>query len=368
MTNETKLQASFRPCDHQTMHLQLENGQEKDCDILTLMEFRGREYIALLPRERESEGEAYVYGFSLEDGQPRLRSLTDREELEAALDAFDQWYAQAEDGPIPVDVFSGFLGAGKTTLIKKLLAEVYKGEKIALIENEFGDVNIDSGFLQDSGVEIREMNAGCICCSLVGDFTSALAKVAEELHPDRIVIEPSGVGKLSEIIRAVEQAAGDKMILSSASAVVDASKAKIYMKNFGEFFNDQVEHAGAIILSHTDHLSPEKLAAAVELLREHNPLAAIVATPWDQLDGAQLMEAVYRTDSLEQELAALTADSQAQLRWEEEHEHHREHEEHCGCGHEHHHEHDEHCGCGHEHHHEHDEHCGCGHEHHHEHD
>ena len=362
MTNQEKKQAVFRPCDHQTMHLQLDNGQDKECDILTLMELNGKEYIALLPQERESEGEAYIYGFSLKDGQPSLRSLTEQDELTAALDAFDEWYEQAEVGPVPVDVFSGFLGAGKTTLIKKLLAEVYQGEKIALIENEFGDVNIDSGFLQDSGVAIREMNAGCICCSLVGDFTTALAKVVDELHPDRIIIEPSGVGKLSEIIRAVEQAAGDKMELSSASVVVDAGKAKMYMKNFGEFFNDQVEHAAAIILSHTDRLSPEKLAAAVELLREHNPLATIVSTPWEQLDGAQLMEAIHHTDSLEQELAELAARSQGELHWSDD-----EHDEEC-CHEHHHHEHDEHecCGHHHEHHDDQKEHCGCWEHHHHD--
>ena len=352
MKKNKEKQATFRPCDHQTMHLQLEDGREKDCTILTLMELDGVEYVALLPQERENDGEVYVYGFSLEQGQPKLRLLTDRKELEAALDAFDQWSAQTDPEPVPVDIFSGFLGAGKTTLIKKLLDEVYRGERVVLIENEFGDVNIDSGFLQDSGVEIREMNAGCICCSLVGDFTAALNQVVTDLHPDRIIIEPSGVGKLSEIIRSVELAAGDLLELSSASVVVDASKAKMYIRNFGEFFNDQVEHAGAIILSHTDHMAPEKLAATVTLLRTHNPQAVVVTTPWTQLNGNQLMEAVRHTDSLEQELAALAAESQGQLVWDD---HDQEHD-HCDCDHEHDH------GHGHNHSHDHEA-CGCGCEH-----
>ncbi len=360
---DTKQQAVFYPCSHETMHLQLDNGQERDCRILTLIRLDDKEYIALVPQDPSREDEAYLYGFAEAAGQPQLRKLTDPAELRAALDAFDQWYDQAES-PVPVDVFSGFLGAGKTTLIKKLLAEVYAGERVALIENEFGDVNIDSGFLQDSGVEIREMNAGCICCSLVGDFTKSLGQVVEDLHPDRIIIEPSGVGKLSEIIRAVEQAAGDRLELSSASVVVDAGKAKMYMKNFGEFFNDQVEHAGAIILSHTDGLSPEKLAAAVELLRQHNQMAAIVSTPWDQLDGVQLMEAVRHTDSLERELAELAA-QQAEQAWDEdEHEHHHHHHHDDEDEHAHHHHHDD--EDEHEHHHHHDD--EDEHEHHHHHD
>lgn len=266
-----------------------------------------------------------------------------------------------------IDIVSGFLGAGKTTLIKKLLDEVFRGEKIVLIENEFGQIGIDGGFLKDAGVEITEMNSGCICCSLVGDFGAALKQVLSDYAPDRIIIEPSGVGKLSDVIAAVErvQAEAPDLHLNSFVTVVDATKAKIYMKNFGEFFNNQVEHASAILLSRTQKMDQAKLDGAVRLLREKNPKAAILTTPWDQLTGQQIIAAMEGGHSLAQELMAEI----------EEHHHHHHHDEHCDCGchdhdheHEHHHEHDH----DHEHHHhDHDE-ATCtvchDHDHHHDHD
>ena len=247
-----------------------------------------------------------------------------------------------------IDIFSGFLGAGKTTLIKKLILEAYKGEKIVLIENEFGEIGIDGGFMQDAGIEVNEMNSGCICCSLVGDFGKALEKVLSEYAPDRILIEPSGVGKLSDVIKAVKNINSKDAVLNAFTTVVDANKCKMYMKNFGEFFNDQIEHASSIVLSHTDSASDEKTAKAIELIREHNKDAVIVATPWNKITGTEILLAMEKENTLEKDLKSL-----------EESEHHH-HDEHCDC-HEHHH-HDEHCDC-HEHHH-HDEHCDC-HEHHH---
>ena len=297
-----------------------------------------------------------------------------------------------------IDIFSGFLGAGKTTLIRKLISEAFKGEKLVLIENEFGEIAIDGGFLQDAGIEITEMSQGCICCSLVGDFGKALRQVLETYHPDRILIEPSGVGKLSDVIRAVQNLHMEDVTLNSFTTVADANKCKMYMKNFGEFYNDQIEHANSIILSRTDGIKPEKLEACVALLREHNQNATIITTPWDQLTGAQILETMEHKNTLEEELKLLAEET------EHEHHHHHhdhdEHDEHCTCGchdhhdddeDEHHHhdhdEHDEHCTCGchdhhdddedeHEHHHhhdhdhdEHDEHCTCGcHDHDHDHD
>ena len=262
-----------------------------------------------------------------------------------------------------IDIFSGFLGAGKTTLIKKLIQESYKGEKLVLIENEFGQIGIDGGFLQDAGINITEMNSGCICCSLVGDFGKALNQVITEYAPDRILIEPSGVGKLSDVIGAVEKVTNDEVKLGSAVAVVDASKVKVYMKNFGEFYNNQIETANTIILSRTDSVPAAKLDAAVTLLREHNAEATVVTTPWDQLTGAQLREAMEGNSTLEKAMEALKA-----VHHHHHHEHHH-HEEECCCGHdhhEHHHHHDEECCCGHdhhEHHHHHDGACSCGHHH-----
>ncbi|MGM9590591.1 MAG: GTP-binding protein [Faecousia sp.] len=270
-----------------------------------------------------------------------------------------------------IDIYSGFLGAGKTTLIKKMIQEGYVGQKLVLIENEFGEIGIDGGFLQDAGINITEMNSGCICCSLVGDFGKALTQVIEQYNPDRIIIEPSGVGKLSDVIGAVRKVTTDEITLGYTVAVVDVSKVKVYMKNFGEFYNNQIETASTIILSRTDSVPQAKLDAAVALLREHNDKATIVTTPWGQLEGAQLVAAMEGQSTLAAEMAKL----------EEEHKHHHhdhehEHEEHCSCGHhhDHEHEHDEHCGCGHhhdhehEHEHEHEEHCGCDHHHDHEHE
>ena len=277
---------------------------------------------------------------------------------------------------IKVDIFSGFLGAGKTTLIKKLIEEAYKGEQVVLIENEFGEIGIDGGFLKDSGVEINEMNSGCICCSLVGDFGKALEQVVEQFHPDRILIEPSGVGKLSDIIQAVENLDLADVQLNGFTTIVDAKKAKIYMKNFGEFFNNQVEHASSIILSHTKGMDEDKLAQVVALLREHNPHATIITTDWDALDGKKILAAMEKRDTIDEALHHLEE--------EQAHAHHHDHDDACGCGHDHHHDHDHHhhdddeaCGCGHEHHHDHehehehhhhdhDDHCCCGHDHGHE--
>ena len=277
-----------------------------------------------------------------------------------------------------VNVISGFLGAGKTTLIKKLLDEALKGEKIVLIENEFGEIGIDGGFLKDAGIEISEMNSGCICCSLVGDFGEALGKVMEQFHPDRILIEPSGVGKLSDVIRAVQDVAArvEGMELGCAVTVADAAKCKVYLKNFGEFYENQIQYAGAVLLSRTQKLSPEKLEAAAALLREKNESAPIVTTPWDQLTGAQLLEVMERGSTLAEELLAAEEAEDEPCPVCGEHHHHdhdhaheccheHEHHEHgheCSCGHDHH-EHDHECCHGHEHH-EHDHECSCGHDHH----
>lgn len=298
-----------------------------------------------------------------------------------------------------VDVFSGFLGAGKTTLIKKLIAEAYAGEKLVLIENEFGEIGVDGGFMKDAGIEVTEMNSGCICCSLTGDFRAALHEVCERYAPDRILIEPSGVGKLSDIVNAVEQASDGELAINALCTVVDAGKCKMYMRNFGEFFNNQVESAGCIILSRTAGIKEEKLAECVALLRGKNPGAVVITTPWDELSGAQILDAMEKRDTLTAALESIEREHEEDED-EHEHHHHHDHEHHhhfdengncsCGChhdddedddGHEHehhHHDHDEHdheCGCGHDHehhYHEHDEHdhdhgCGCGDHHHHHH-
>ena len=306
-----------------------------------------------------------------------------------------------------IDVYSGFLGAGKTTLIKKMISEAYKGQKLVLIENEFGEIGIDGGFLQDAGINITEMNSGCICCSLVGDFGKALEEVISKYNPDRVIIEPSGVGKLSDVIGAVEKVTNEEVTLGYTVAVCDAGKVKVYMKNFGEFYNNQIETASTIILSRTDAVAQNKLDASVALIREHNEVATLVTTPWSELTGEQLIAAMEGKASLAEELAKMEMERLAA----EEHHHHHEHDEHCCCGHDHehehhhhehhecghhhgdegchehhhghkdehecghhHHEHDEHCCCGHDHehehhhHHEHDEHCCCGHDHDHEHE
>ena len=267
---------------------------------------------------------------------------------------------------VKIDIISGFLGAGKTTLIKKLLKEAFEGEQVVLIENEFGEIGIDGGFLKDAGIEIREMNSGCICCSLVGDFGASLKEVVEKYHPDRILIEPSGVGKLSDVIKAVQGVEEDVDIqLNSYTTVVDAKKCKMYMRNFGEFFDNQVQYAGAIIMSRTDIVDEKKAMESMELLRSINEKAAIITTPIEKLDGKKILEVMEHPVSLADEL----------LKEEHEHHHHA-HDDECGCGHDHdhehhHHDHDDECGCGHdhdhEHHHDHDEECNCGHDHDHEH-
>ena len=270
-----------------------------------------------------------------------------------------------------IDIFSGFLGAGKTTLIKKLIAEGYKNEKLVLIENEFGEISVDGGFLKEAGIEITEMNSGCICCSLVGDFNEALKKVIAEYTPDRILIEPSGVGKLSDVIKAVKSVAAedDSIVLNGFTTVVDASKAKMYMKNFGEFFNNQIENAACIILSRTAGMKADKLKTALQLIREKNPEAVVITTPWEQLSGEIMLRAIEAKSTLKDTLAGMLHDA-----------HHHDHGEHCTCGcHDHDHEHEHHHDHGHEHHHhdhehhehhhhDHDEHCDCGcHDHDHEH-
>ena len=277
-----------------------------------------------------------------------------------------------------VDIFSGFLGAGKTTLIKKLISEAYKDEKLVLIENEFGDIGVDGEFLKDSGIQVNEMNSGCICCSLVGDFGKALAEVVQKYNPDRILIEPSGVGKLSDVIMAVENLHNDELVLNGFTTVVDAKKCKMYMKNFGEFFNNQIENASAIILSHTAGLAQDKLDACVALLREHNETAEIVTTDWNELDGKLILQTMEKRAGIDAELEHLKTEMHEHHHHHEheEHEHHHDHEhgEGCCCGHDHgheehehhhHHEHEEH---EHHHHdHEHGESCGCGHHHEHGH-
>ena len=277
-----------------------------------------------------------------------------------------------------IDIISGFLGAGKTTLIKKLLQEAFQEEQVVLIENEFGEIGIDGGFLKEAGIEIREMNSGCICCSLVGDFGASLKEVIDKYHPDRILIEPSGVGKLSDVIRAVKDVQEETgLVVNSYTTVVDAKKCKMYMRNFGEFFNNQVEYAGAIIMSRTDIVDDEKAMQSMELLRGLNAKAAIITTPIENLDGKKLLEVMEHPVSLEQEMMDEEVCPECgHVHEHGEHHHHHEHHDHeCECGHdhEHHHEHHDHeCECGHdhEHHHEHHDHeCGCGHDHeHHDHE
>ena len=277
-----------------------------------------------------------------------------------------------------IDIFSGFLGAGKTTLIKKLITEAFAGQQVVLIENEFGEIGIDGGFLKESGIQINELNAGCICCSLVGDFRTALQQVVEQYHPDRIVIEPSGVGKLSDVTRAVEGVAEHLDVqLNSFVTVADVNKVKMYMKNFGEFYDDQISHASCIILSRTQTASEEKIAAAVAMLREKNPTATIVTTAWDALTGEQILNAMSTKDDFKAELIAMAAkanEEHAHEDEEEEHEHHHHHYDEngvCSCGHHHDHdddddedEHEHHHHDHDEHDHDHDDHCSCGHHHH----
>lgn len=288
-----------------------------------------------------------------------------------------------------IDIISGFLGAGKTTLIKKLLQEGFQGEKLVLIENEFGEIGIDGGFLKDAGVEITEMNSGCICCSLVGDFSTALKEVLDKYSPDRVIIEPSGVGKLSDVIKAVQGIDGADIELNSFVTVADAGKCKMYMKNFGEFFNNQIEYANTIVLSRTQNMKQDKLETCVQLIREHNENATVITTPWDDISGAKMVEAMEKKDSFTEDLMK-EAEVCPECGHHHEHgeacdhdHHHHDEDGHCSCGHdhdheehEHHHDEDGHCSCGHDHHHENEEHehhhgedshCCCGHDHDHEH-
>ena len=278
-----------------------------------------------------------------------------------------------------IDIFSGFLGAGKTTLIKKLITEAYKGEKLVLIENEFGEIGIDGSFMKEAGIQVNEMNSGCICCSLVGDFKTSLLQVLEQFAPDRILIEPSGVGKLSDVIRAAQQVESEGVKLNSFTAVVDATKCKVYAKNFGEFYDDQIANAGCIVFSRTEGMSAEKLESAFQLVRERNVEATIITTPWSELDGSLILSAMENRHTVHEELEKMVHDTCPVCgHHHDEHHHHHDHDEECDCHHHdehhHHHEHDEDCDCHHHdehhHHHEHDEDCDCHHhdEHHHHHD
>ena len=274
-----------------------------------------------------------------------------------------------------IDIISGFLGAGKTTLINRLIKEAYDGEKVVLIENEFGEIGVDGGFLKDAGIEISEMNSGCICCSLVGDFSEALKKVKNDFSPDRILIEPSGVGKLSDIIKAVESASLEDCALNSAAVVVDVNKCKMYMKNFGEFFNDQISNAGCIVFSHTDKTTNAKLTEALSLVREKNASAAIITTPYDNLNIKDIIDAIEKKSTIDAHIKELIEEDECPVcghhHHGEHHHHHHDHDEECECHehHHHHHDHDEECECHehHHHHHDYDEECEC-HEHHHHHD
>lgn len=279
-----------------------------------------------------------------------------------------------------IDIISGFLGAGKTTLIKKLLQEGFQGEKLVLIENEFGEIGIDGGFLKDAGVEITEMNSGCICCSLVGDFSTALKEVLEKYSPDRVIIEPSGVGKLSDVIKAVQKIEDADLLLNSFVTVADAGKCKMYMKNFGEFFNNQIEYANTIVLSRTQNMKQEKLETCVQLIREHNENATVITTPWDDISGAKIVEAMEKKDSFTEDLmkeAEVCPEcghhhEHGETCDHDHHEHHHDEDGHCCCGHDHDHDHEEHehhhhDHDHHEHHHDEDGHCCCGHDHDHEH-
>ncbi len=267
---------------------------------------------------------------------------------------------------LKIDIISGFLGAGKTTLIKKLLSSALKGQKIVLIENEFGDIGIDGGFLKESGIQINEMNSGCICCSLVGDFKKALNQVYEQYAPDRIIIEPSGVGKLSDVLQAVLSAQLPDIEISSLTAVVDAKKCKMYIKNFGEFYKNQIEQAKCVVLSHTSNIDDAKLQYCLDTVKSLNKDAVIVTTPWDEIDGEKIFAAMTNVSSLANDLQHLHEEEVCPVCGG--HHHHHGEDEECGCGHHHHHHEDEECGCGHHHHHGEDEECGCGHHHHHDED
>ncbi len=353
---------------HDTIKLTLEDDSIMECNVLTAFDCNGKDYIALVPVEPETEGDVFLYGFKeIAENDIELINIEDQKELNDVINAFEKWCDEQEEGLIPVDVYSGFLGAGKTTLIKKMIKEAYAGEKIVLIENEFGEISIDGGFLKDAGVEITEMNSGCICCSLVGDFGEALRKVVTDYQPDRIIIEPSGVGKLSDVIKAVEGVCEDTpIILNSYTAVVDVKKYAKYIKLFGEFFIDQIQSAGLVVLSRTKDIDDTELEKCTDALNEINPNALIITTDWDEIDGKKIkevMEAGFDLNVEDEYFDEADFDDDDD---EHEHHHHHHHEdgEECSCGH---HHHDDDDDDEHEHHHHHHDHDEDEHEHHHHH-
>lgn len=344
MSNKEEMNHQY----HDTIKITLEDDSVMECKVLTVFECNGKEYLALVPEHPETEGDVYLYGFiEHRENEIELLNIEDKQELNDVINAFEKWCDEQEEDMIPVDVYSGFLGAGKTTLIKKMIAEAYAGEKVVLIENEFGEISIDGGFLKEAGVEITEMNSGCICCSLVGDFGESLRKVVADYNPDRIIIEPSGVGKLSDVIKAVEGVAEDTpIILNSYTAVVDVKKYAKYIKLFGEFFIDQIQSAGLVVLSRTKDISEDELEKCTDALNEINPNALIITTDWNEINGKQILDVM---------------ESGFDLDYEDEYfdDIHYEDEEECCCGHHHDDNHEHH------HHHDHDEECCCGHHHHH---
>jgi len=363
---------------HDTIKLTLEDDSVMECKVLTVFDCNEKEYLALVPEHPETEGDVYLYGFiEHKENEIELINIEDKQELNDVINAFEKWCDEQEASLIPVDIYSGFLGAGKTTLIKKMIAEAYAGEKVVLIENEFGEISIDGGFLKEAGVQITEMNSGCICCSLVGDFGESLRKVVADYSPDRVIIEPSGVGKLSDVIKAVEGVAEDTPIaLNSYVAVVDVKKYSKYIKLFGEFFIDQIQSAGLVVLSRTKDIDENELEKCTDALNEINPNSLIITTDWDEIDGKQILNV------MESGFDLLYEDEYIEgIGFEDEDDcccgHHHDHDDECCCGHHHdeehdhhHHDHDDECCCGHHHdeehdhhHHDHDGECCCGHHH-----
>ncbi len=362
---------------HDTIKITLEDDSVMECKVLTVFDCNDKEYLALVPEQPETEGDVFLYGFiEHAENEIELINIEDKQELNDVINAFEKWCDEQEDNLIPVDIYSGFLGAGKTTLIKKMIAEAYAGEKVVLIENEFGEISIDGGFLKDAGIEITEMNSGCICCSLVGDFGESLRKVVADFSPDRIIIEPSGVGKLSDVIKAVEGVAVDTPIaLNAYTAVVDVKKYAKYIKLFGEFFIDQIQSAGLVVLSRTKDISEDELEKCTDALNEINPNALIITTDWDEINGKQILDVMESGFDLAYEdeyIEGIGYEDEEECCCghhhddDEEHEHHHHHHhedgEECCCGHHHDDEEHEH---HHHHHHEDGEECCCGHHHHH---
>ena len=336
---------------HDTIKITLEDDSVMECKVLTVFDCNDKEYLALVPEQPETEGDVFLYGFiEHAENEIELINIEDKQELNDVINAFEKWCDEQEDNLIPVDIYSGFLGAGKTTLIKKMIAEAYAGEKVVLIENEFGEISIDGGFLKDAGIEITEMNSGCICCSLVGDFGESLRKVVADFSPDRIIIEPSGVGKLSDVIKAVEGVAEDTPIaLNAYTAVVDVKKYAKYIKLFGEFFIDQIQSAGLVVLSRTKDISEDELEKCTDALNEINPNALIITTDWDEINGKQILDVMESGFDLAYEDEYIEG-----IGYEDEEE--------CCCGH---HDDDDEHEHHHHHHHEDGEECCCGHHHHH---